>query len=340
MKAETRDSQGGTRVNRDALAAYLRWHLTDGQIAGLRLDDEVQVTPAAGPHATPTYVVRLGGAELLLQIADTAAHPERPDVAREFQWLTALHPLYDLAPRPFLLCEDASVLGATFSIVVRRRGVVITEGEEPLPLAGHPTHRREASEAAVDALVALHDVDATLPAIAAVDAPDGYLDRRVREALDRWHRARTAPVPDMDAVALWLSANEPPGTLDPSVVHGGYVPSALLVNPLAPAEASAVLGWSLAALGDPLCDVAVMIATWQAMADGHGDSGSARPGYLGRDDMADRYAQRSGRDLSALPFYEVLALFRLALDSRRLGAGGRARYFGARARSVASATTR
>jgi aminoglycoside phosphotransferase (APT) family kinase protein len=38
-----------------------------------------------------------------------------------------------------------------------------------------------------------------------------------------------------------------------------------------------------------------------------------RAGFLTRDEIIDRYAKKSGRDVSALDFYEVLASYKLAI---------------------------
>ena len=40
---------------------------------------------------------------------------------------------------------------------------------------------------------------------------------------------------------------------------------------------------------------------------------TSRPGWFTREEMVDRYAARSGRDLSRLSYYEVFALFKIAV---------------------------
>ncbi len=38
-----------------------------------------------------------------------------------------------------------------------------------------------------------------------------------------------------------------------------------------------------------------------------------RPGYFTRDEILERYAARSGRDLSGIRFYHVFAVFKIAV---------------------------
>ena len=38
-----------------------------------------------------------------------------------------------------------------------------------------------------------------------------------------------------------------------------------------------------------------------------------RPGYFTRDEIVERYAARSGRDLSGIRYYEIFAVFKIAV---------------------------
>ena len=72
--------------------------------------------------------------------------PTAHNIAREYRVLAAVHPVFPLAPRPFLLCEDDAIIGSTFYLMERRRGLVV-RWEEPLQLANQPSQRRRVSEA-------------------------------------------------------------------------------------------------------------------------------------------------------------------------------------------------
>lgn len=321
MHGDTRAVRESEQIDLEALAACLRWHLTDGQLPGLRLDTPLHLSIFSGTHAHPTYLVRAGGAELVLRRGTTAR--ANHDLACEYRCLDAIHAFYALAPRPYLHCVDTAVLGAPFSLLERRRGLFVRDGE-PMPLNGHPDRRHQVSAAAVAALVALHHVSVDSPAVSALGDPVGFLDRQVREWTGRWRSARTEPMDAMDGVALWLIAHQPPDSLDPTVVHGDFTLGNLLLHPLTAGEVVGVLDWSAATIGDPLMDLGILLAHWTAPGDTPDPVPfTARAGYLTRDALLDTYARLSGRDVTNAAFYEVLALFRSAvLAQERTAHGG------------------
>jgi aminoglycoside phosphotransferase (APT) family kinase protein len=357
VHGDTREVREGEQLDWSALAAYLRWHLAEDQIPGLRLSEQMQVSQFPGGHSNLTYLLRFGGAELVLRRPPLGPVPPRAhDMAREYRWLAALHPVFPLAPRPHLLCEDAAVLGSVFYIMERRRGIVI-RSEEPVPVAGHPELRKRVSEALVDTLVDLHRLDVTDEPLSALGRPIGFLDRQVRGWTERWERSRLDPVPDMDAIAMWLGAHQPPDAPEPTVVHGDLKLDNVLLNPLAPSEVVAVLDWEMSALGDPLVDLGILLAYWTPLdATAETDALSAvtgRSGYLSRDDLVERYGRGSGRDVSGIDFYEAFALFKIAVviqqiyhryqlghttDARFAPLGQRVAALARRARSVADRT--
>lgn len=317
MHGDTREVRQGEALDWAALATYLRWHLADNDIPGLRLADEMTVSQFPGGHSNLTYLIRFGGAELVLRRPPLGPVPPRAhDMAREYRWLAALHPAFTLAPRPYLLCDDPSVLGSVFYVMERRRGIVV-RSEEPLPLAGHPELRRHLSEAMVDTLVRLHRVDVSRNSLAELGKPIGFLDRQVRGWTERWERSRIDPLPAMDAVALWLSAHQPPDALDPTVVHGDFKLDNVLLDPLDPANILAVFDWEMAALGDPLVDLGIMLAYWAPMDTARAPDAlttvTGHPGYLSRDALIERYAAQSSRDVSGMAFYEAFAVFKIAV---------------------------
>ena len=122
-------------------------------------------------------------------------------------------------------------------------------------------------------------------------------------------------------MALWLAAHQPPDALDPAVVHGDFKLDNVLLDPLEPARLVAVFDWEMAALGDPLIDLGILLAYWTPM-DGPAQPDAltavtGREGYMNRDQVIDRYAEVSGRDLSDIPYFEAFASSRLPLSSSR-----------------------
>jgi hypothetical protein len=163
-------------------------------------------------------------------------------MAREFRWLAAIHPVFPLAPRPYLLCEDDTIVGSIFYVMERRRGVVVRH-EEPLALVDQPALRRRVGEALVDTLADLHAIDISQPPLAGLGRPGGFVERQVRGWTDRWHRSKIAEVPEMEQLAGWLVAHLPPDPDRPAVVHGDFKLDNVLLDPADLGRIVAVFDW-------------------------------------------------------------------------------------------------
>jgi aminoglycoside phosphotransferase (APT) family kinase protein len=316
VHGDTREVRPTEQLNWAALHAYLRWHLEPGQIKGLDFSGEMEVSQFPGGHSNLTYLIRLGGAELVMRRPPLGpVAPKAHDMAREYRWLAALHPVFPLAPRPYALCEDPSIIGSVFYLMERRRGIVVRH-DEPMPLA-HPETRRRVSEALIDTLADLHAVDISAEAVAGLGKPAGFVARQVEGWTDRWHRSRIDDVPEMDALAAWLSKRLPPEPIQPAVVHGDFKLDNVLLDPLDLSRLVAVFDWEMSALGDPLVDLGIFLAYWSPTAPPLQQDAlttvTHRAGYLSKDQVVDRYAERSGRDVSAIRWYETFALFKIAV---------------------------
>ena len=61
----------------------------------------------------------------------------------------------------------------------------------------------------------------------------------------------------------------------------------------------------------------ILLAYWTAPDTGGPEDAlttvTTRPGYLTRDAIVERYAARSGRDVSDIAFYEAFAVFKIAV---------------------------
>jgi aminoglycoside phosphotransferase (APT) family kinase protein len=198
----------------------------------------------------------------------------------------------------------------------RRRGIVVRH-DEPMSLANHPDTRRRVSEALIDTLADLHAVDTSPPPIAGLGKPAGFVARQVDGWTDRWHRSRIDDVPEMDALAAWLSSRLPPEPARPAVVHGDFKLDNVLLDPLDLSRLVAVFDWEMSALGDPLVDLGIFLAYWSPTAPPLQQDAlttvTHRSGYLSKNEIVDRYAARSGREVSAIRWYETFALFKIAV---------------------------
>jgi aminoglycoside phosphotransferase (APT) family kinase protein len=317
VRGDTRPVRPTEQLNWDALASYLRLQLPDHAITGLDLSREMEVTQFPGGHSNLTYLIRFGGAELVIRRPPLGpVAPTAHDMAREYRWLAAMHPVFPLAPRPYLLCDDPNVIGSVFYVMERRRGIVVRH-DEPLGLANRPEERRKVSEALIDTMADLHAIDVTGEPLANLGKPAGFVARQIRGWTERWQRSKTSELAEMDALAAWLAERIPPDPAEPAVVHGDFKLDNILLDPLEMGHVVAVFDWEMSALGDPLVDLGILLAYWSPTAPPEQRDAltivTDRPGYLTRAELIDRYAARSGRDVSAIRFYETFALFKIAV---------------------------
>jgi len=306
----------GEHLDWPRLIDWLRERLADCDIPGFDARREPEIAQFPGGHSNLTYLFRFGGADVVVRRPPFGpVAPKAHDMAREFHWLAAMHEAFPLAPRPYVLCEDSGVIGSVFYAMERRHGVVVRT-DEPAQIAA-PADRRRLSDAVVTALSGLHAVDVAGGTLSALGKPAGFVARQVTGWTDRWHRAKTTPLAEMEDLARWLQQHLPPDAIPPAVVHGDFKLDNLMLDPGDIGRIVAVLDWEMSALGDPLIDLGILLAYWvPGAAAGPRDALTTvtdRPGYFGRDEILDRYAATSGRDLSNVRFYETFAVFKIAV---------------------------
>lgn len=314
---DTRPVRESERLDWERLDAYLRERLPT--VPGGEFDARapLAVEQFAGGHSNLTYLLRFGEREFVMRRPPFGpVAPRAHDMAREYRILRSLHPVFPLAPRTLLLCEDQAVVGATFYVMERRRGLVVRT-EEPPELEGRPAERRRASGALVDALADLHAVDVGAHGLDALGRPAGFVERQVRGWAERWKGSQTGELPEMDALAAWLAGRLPPDPARPSMVHGDYKLDNVMLDARDVGRVVGVFDWEMSALGDPLVDLGILLGYWvHTAAGGNRDTVATvtdREGWFTREEILERYGRRTGLDLSRVSFYEVFAVFKLAV---------------------------
>lgn len=303
------DIRADEKFDEDRLAVHLREQVPE-------LHGPLSVQQFRGGHANLTYAVTIGDRHLVLRRPPLGpVAPKSHDMAREYRALKALSPLYGPAPKVIHLCEDTSIIGAVFFLMERRYGVVVRM-EWPPEFASDPLTRRKVSEALVDALADLHAVDVRRPEIAALGKPEGFVQRQVSGWYERWERAKTREMPAMDELAKKLLDRLPKSSAA-AVLHNDWKLDNTMYAADDPSRIVAVFDWDMTTLGDPLVDLGTLLGYWGELGDdvprGTGSMITMAEGFLTRDELCQRYATRSGRDLSAIAFYETFALFKTAV---------------------------
>lgn len=300
----------GEELDAPALAEYLR-----DKITGAESGIEVQQFPSG--HSNLTYLLATPKREYVLRRAPLGpVAPKAHDMAREYHFLRAVHPHFSEAPEVFHLCEDSAVIGAVFYIMERRRGIILRDHVPP-QIERLSDHERLISQAFIDCMVRMHAIDLHLPGLLALGKPDGFLGRQVHGWADRWQRAKTEDVSEMELAIEWLGDHLPLSP-PPTLVHNDYKLDNVMLALDPPGRIEAVLDWEMATIGDPLVDVGLTLCYWHWAAAPELGSHSvqaltARPGWYRREEFIARYAERTGRDLARIAYYEILGIFKLAV---------------------------
>jgi aminoglycoside phosphotransferase (APT) family kinase protein len=234
------------------------------------------------------------------------------DMSREYTVMAALTSTPVPVPEMVALCQDVDVVGAPFYVMQRVPGTPYSRAAQLEPLGEERT--RLISERLVDTLVDLHAVDYRAVGLGEFGRPDGYVGRQVSRWKKQLAASTSRELPGMDELVARLDAGVPTSG-EGTIVHGDYrLDNALVQDD----RITAVLDWEMSTLGDPLSDVALMLA-YQGLAELNPGSGALvtdaanAPGYLDRDAVIERYSAGSGRDVSDMGFHLSLAYFKLAV---------------------------
>ncbi|RZU28577.1 aminoglycoside phosphotransferase (APT) family kinase protein [Streptomyces sp. BK022] len=232
------------------------------------------------------------------------------DMRREHRVISALHPTRVPVPRPVLLCEDDEVLGAPFYVMEFVEGTPYRTADQLAPLGAERT--RNAVLSLVDTLVELHAVDPAEVGLADFGRPEGFLDRQLRRWGKQLAASRNRELAGVDELHAALGRSLPLSPA-PAVVHGDYRLDNVLIGEGDRIEA--VLDWEMSTLGDPLTDLGLLVMYSQPLGMAHSpvSTTAEAPGHPTPAELIERYAERSGRDVSDVNWYTAFAWFKLAV---------------------------
>ena len=235
------------------------------------------------------------------------------DMAREHRIISAVGSTGVPVPRCLGLCTDEEVNGAPFYVMAFVDGVVLDSPEKGELLPQHL--RTAASEHLVDVLADLHAVDVDAVGLGDLAKREGYVERQVKRWSTQWENSKTRELPAIEEVSRLLS-RDIPVQQGVSIAHGDYRFGNVLTD-VNQGRVAAVLDWELCTLGDPLADLGYIGIYWtdpgQPINRANDPSGLA--GFPAYDDLVERYARRTGRDVSNIGYYKAFSSFRLAVIS-------------------------
>jgi aminoglycoside phosphotransferase (APT) family kinase protein len=270
-------------------------------------------TLIAGGHSNLTFSVR-----------DAANHHwvlRRPplgqvlatahDMGREHRIISALSSTAVPVAPAVGLCTDEGVNGAPFYVMAFVDGTVVRDATvaQTLPLEV----RAEASRSVVDVLTLIHQVDLVACGLDDLGRHEGYIERQLKRWYGQFEKSKTREVPEVDRVYEDLLAAVP-AQADATIVHGDYRLDNCMVDERG--DVIAVLDWEICTLGDPLADLGLLMVYWTDPDDARPAGGlsaaTALDGFLRRAELVERYAERSGRDVSGIDYYVAFAYWKLA----------------------------
>ncbi|HET9839546.1 MAG TPA: phosphotransferase family protein [Candidatus Angelobacter sp.] len=313
LQDSSRPVRAGEELDLARLEPYLREHLPE------HLTDrggELVVKQFPSGHSNLTYSVSLGETEMVLRRPPFGSKVKSAhDMGREYHVLSKLHGSYP-TPKPLLHCTDESVIGAPFYVMERVKGVIIRRNL-PAGLELAPGTAQKLSESFIDNLAALHGLDYAALGLGELGKPQGYLERQVRGWIERYYGSKTHELPEVEPLAAWLREHMPAQSAG-TLVHNDYKFDNMVLDPTDITQVKAVLDWEMCTLGDPLTDLGTSLAYWIDPGDPP-EMQMVRwgptivPGMLSRAELATRYAERTGRDLSKIVFYYVFAMFKVGV---------------------------
>jgi aminoglycoside phosphotransferase (APT) family kinase protein len=247
------------------------------------------------------------------------------DMGREWRFISALAPTAVPVAPPLAYCADLDVTGADFYVMGFVEGRVLADRDAGMALGAQACAR--AGEHLVDVLVALHALDPAEVGLGDLVRRTGYVERQLR----RWHSQLHASVSELPAMAADVAVLDEVHDLlvahvpaqRTGIVHGDYRPGNMAFGP--EGTVRALFDWELATTGDPMADLGWLASSWQDAGEATvatTPGPSTAPGFLRRAELVERYARRTGRDVSGLPYWVAFSRWRSAC----IGVGVQARY--------------
>ncbi|MEE3806354.1 phosphotransferase family protein [Lysinibacillus fusiformis] len=314
---DTMQVRASERLDVDKLHAFLASYFPELP------QGELEISQFSAGHSNLTYCLKIADFEVVLRRPPLGPVAKKAhDMKREFTILSALHPFLTAVPKPYVYVEDRDVIGSDFFLMERKKGIVL---DTHFPNGTEPTEElaRQLSEMMVDSLVALHAIPYQDTALKDMVKPDGFMERQVHGWIERYEKAKTAEHAEVAILTEWLK-NHIPSNNEATIIHYDYkLNNAMFSEDYA--EMIGLFDWEMTTVGDPLADVGVAMSYWMHADDPKmllyalGEPPvTILPGFYTRQQFIERYAEKSGRDVSTIHYYCTFAYFKLAVICQQI----------------------
>ena len=309
---KTKPIRQGEELNEKNLAEFLKQNFP-------KMTGEIVIEQFSGGASNLTYLVKIGAQEFVLRrppFGNTvkSAH----DMSREFNILAKLSKVYPPAPKPLIYSDDESIIGSEFYLMERRNGLII---RREIPEVSD-SEAKEICESFIENLVKLHSLNIEKAELSEFGKPEGYARRQVEGWTKRYFNAKTDEWAELETAIEWLNA-QIPETNEAALIHNDYKFDNILLNPNDLTEIVGVLDWEMATIGCPLMDFGTTLGYW---VDSSAPKSIFYAGFnpprlmqtVSRQELAEIYAEKSGRDLSNILYYYVFGLFKIAVIAQQI----------------------
>ncbi|MCZ6658910.1 MAG: phosphotransferase family protein [Gammaproteobacteria bacterium] len=294
------ESLGPEGYQVDAVEAWVATHIEG-------FNPPFKWTRLEGGHSNLTYQIddASGRQAVIRRPPQGQLLPKAHDMSREWAVISALGATPVPVPEALGFCESPDVTGAWFYVMGLIDGHPLYNSEDTNRWV--PKEQRQTMAwSFIDVLAALHAVDPDDVGLGELGKKENYVGRQLKT----WYRSWTSSVepaqfddPRAHELQQFFLDNLP--EQGPArVVHGDYGIHNCLVG--RDCTIAAVVDWEISTLGDPLADLAYALNQWPDPTDAEPalpEAATAPAGFPTRTELAERYAERTGRDLSNLDYY-------------------------------------
>lgn len=277
--------------------------------------EPVEASYISGGTSNDIFAITRGDRRLVLRKPPEKVPPGRNEtMLREYRVLNALNGTDVPHPEAVAVCDDTDVLGSCFYLM----GYV--DGWSPMSSDGWPepfrsdlSLRPQLAYQLVEGIARLGNVDWRAQGLEGLGKPEGFHDRQVDRWLAHLAKFQFREIPGLDAAAAWLREHRP-SHWEPGIIHGDYQFANVMFQHGTPARLAALVDFEMSTVGDPLLDLGWVLMGWP-----DADEDRTQKGYVDytgmpdRADLLEHYAKVSGRDVSEMDYYVILARFKMAV---------------------------
>lgn len=283
--------------------------------------EAIQIKQFKGGYSNLTYLIQTPGKEYVLRrpplgLKISKAH----DMVREYQVLESLQKAdYSKVPPPVHCCDNENIIGAPFFIMEKVDGLIL-RNKIPDGLELSKEFFGQLSKNTIDGLLELHQLELENSGLINLGKAEGFVERQVLGWSERYFKAKTDEIPEMEKVSEWLKKNMPREEAV-GFIHNDYKYDNLVLEGSESPEILAVLDWEMATVGHPLMDLGTSLAYWCEA----GDSDTLKmfnltypEGNLSRAEVIKYYGSKSPLSMDNMVFYYAFGLFKVGVIAQQI----------------------